>query len=271
MQQWRRLLSRELSLRRRWRPATFAVVLVLGTLAFGVVKTQNGVFRNNFDVFGQFLSSPLTLVFPLVVALLTCVPLYQELGDRFIVNTRSRIDLRLYVGVKLVSAALIAFAVFFFYVFATFAVAFLVWPAIGNPNVDPAVYNMSAADAVADSLGSASYSSLLQFGPFAYGLTYALWVGILGAAYSAIGTAALLLLSNRSLALSVPFLIYLLETVISALLGAPVLGLLYSAFPYGLTQTSVIVAAAPSLVLIAATAIMWFRLFPRLHQLDRLA
>ena len=96
-------------------------------------------------------------------------------------------------------------------------------------------------------------------------------IGILGAAYSAIGTAALLLLSNRSLALSVPFLIYLLETVISALLGAPVLGLLYSAFPYGLTQTSVIVAAAPSLVLIAATAIMWFRLFPRLHQLDRLA
>lgn len=243
-----------------------AVPVVLGSSGIGGV-----VLRDNLDVYSRMMGSPLELILPLIAVLAGCLGFYQEIGNRFASNTRVRVDVKTYVGIRYLVAGVWGFAVFFLLAFVAFVVAFYIWPTLGNPSINPGSYHLTPEQAVQDSYGRANYTSLLQFGPLVFGLIYSVWVGLSGAIYAMLGIASLLLLRNRVLALALPFLLYFVETILAAILGSPNSGLVYSLFPFGLSPVPLLVAVLPTFVIGLATALTVWKTIRRAPLLEKLA
>lgn len=212
-------------------------------------------FRDNLDVFSTAMTTPLYFVFPVLVVAVTCTTLSQELGNRYAANLRTRIAARQYVLGKIASVGLIAFVLFFVFAAVPFIITFVLWPAWGNPGVDPSAYYLTPASAIEDSAHRFSYSQLMSAGPLTYGIAYSAWVGLSGATFSILGAVGLFWIRNRFLALAAPFLLYLVETVVAALLGFPHAGLTYSVFPFGLVQAPVVLSALPVIIVLVCATI----------------
>jgi hypothetical protein len=243
-------------------------------LPFGVSweRLTTTIYRDNFDVLSVISSAgPTTLLAPLFAVLVSCVPLYQELGNRYIANTRTRVDARAYVGSKLLVGVTIAFVTFFVGAFGAYLLAFVVWPALGNPSVLPENYFMSPQEAAADSLTRASYSQMLAISPLFYGIVYSAWVGLGGAVFAAAGFAALVLVKNRALAMTLPLVLYFVQTLVASLVGEPTVGLMYSLWPFGLNQVPFIKAGGALLIAVALTLGTWIWLWKKLPTLTRLS
>lgn len=259
--------------RRRERvlvPIATALGLIAVYVWVGADAASKGSFRDHLDVFTLMLMSPVALVFPLIAVLLTCLRLFHELAARGIANTRTRVDIRRLLARRVGSAAAVSAAVFAVSTFAAFVIAFVVWPLIGDPALDPAGYGLTAEAAASDALTRWSYTGLLGTGELAFGLVYASWVG-LAAAYAVLGICFLVTIHNRILALALPFLLFLGGTVAAALAGAPELGFLYSVFPGGLTASHPLVAATPTLVVVLAAAVFTAIVIARAPTNPRLA
>ncbi|ALE04757.1 hypothetical protein AL755_03460 (plasmid) [Arthrobacter sp. ERGS1:01] len=227
--------------------------------------------RDNYDVFATLMNTPFTMLAPVFVVFLSCSRFAQEIGNRFVSSARSRVRTESYVFAKLLVASGTAFLVFFAWTFLAFAVAFVLWPKLGNPSLDPAGYGLTASGAVLDSFGRTTYSQLLQSGTWTYALAYSAWVGFAAATYAALGMASLLVIKRRAVAMCVPFLVFFVQSAAAQLIGAPNLGLNFSMFPFGLQQQSILMGAAPTIVLAAMTGLIWLVLSRRLVRLENLA
>ena len=245
------------------------VALVLPTLS-GVKDTAGAALRDWLDLFSMMMTSPIALIFPLLVVFIAASRLYQEMGNRYIVNVRARVSIRRYLGSKLLIALLITFATFALSTFLAFVVAFYFWPTIGNPSVRPDLYDMTSAQAATDALTRVTFSSLLSEGTWTYGVVYSVWVGISAALYAGFGTACLVLVSSRVFALAIPFLVYFVQNIGAALLGTPHYGLMYAAFPFGLIQSSMWEAIVPTAILAAVVVALWVHVFVNVRRLETL-
>lgn len=234
---------------RRSIQITLSLLVIAVPLFTGLSFLTHAGVRDHLDVFAAFLVSPTSLVLPLIAVVVSCLSLYSELGDRFIANTRARVSIRERLLVMLISAVGWSFALFFLYAFIPFVIAFLIWPAVGDPSIDPAGYHMTPEQAHIDALTRNSYSFLLSGGDLAYGLIYSVWVGLCGAVFAGLGFGLLLIVSNRILALAIPFVIYVGGTLGAAVIGTPSLGFLYSIFPAGIQPVQPLAAIAPMVAL----------------------
>jgi hypothetical protein len=230
-----------------------------------------GAFRDDLDIYGAFMGTPLNLIFPVVAVFLTCGPTYFELGNRFVANVRTRLDIRIYLAARLWRTLAISFGTFFLFAFVPFVISFFVWPAIGNPHVDPAGYDLTPAQAIADSYSRYTFTSLLSRGDLTFGLVYASIVGSGGAVFAACGLVMLLLVRNRNVALAVPFATYLVESLGAALGGPPVWGLVYGLFPFHIAAAPSWQALAPLVVIAAVVTGLWVFTFRQARTLPNLA
>ncbi|MEO6982606.1 MAG: hypothetical protein ABI072_05770 [Edaphobacter sp.] len=262
---------KEFSFRRQWPAYGLALLILLVPIAYGVSNTGNKAFPSNLGVYGQLMITPFIVIIPIGAVLLGCLPTFDAVGHRFIANTRSRIDIRALVGVKLIASAVIPFVAFTLLAFASFIIAFYIWPTLGNPGVLPNLYGLTEANVLEHELTDASYSSLLSLGQLPYGLIYSFWFGLGAATYSCLGVAALLVLNNRMLALATPFVIYFVETILANLTVGTKGALMYSLVPFGLNQSPILIAAAPQLLLVVGTIACWTVLFPKLPYMERTA
>jgi hypothetical protein len=233
-----------------------SIAVVAAPLVTGLNFLAHAGVRDHLDVLSAILVSPTSLILPVVAVLVSCLPLYGELGDRFIANTRGRIAIRERLVGMYARASAVSFLVFFLYAFIPFLIAFVLWPLIGDPGIDPAGYKLTPAQAHADALGRNSYSFLLAGGDLPYGLVYSIWVGLAAVAFASLGFAFLLTVPNRILALSLPFVIYVAGTMGTALAGVPNVGFLYSIFPAGLQAVPPLEAAASMVILGLVAAVL---------------
>lgn len=243
---------------RALRPYTIvlAAVVILLPVGFGLLRFRGVDFRDDLDFYALMMASPIFLVFPLIATVLACTGLYQDLGHRFASYKRLRMRPSKYVVSNYANAAAISFVVFFLFAFVPFILAFLVWPLVGDPHVDPSGYGLHTAyQVVQDSYTRFSYTSILKFGALAFGVGYSGWLGLCAAVYACIGVTSLLIVRNRVLAMAIPFLVFFVQTLVAALVGSPQLGLAYSAFPFGLQQSPVWLASSPTIVLAIAAAV----------------
>jgi hypothetical protein len=233
----------------------FAAATILLPIWAGIAASLRASFRDHLDVFNAMMLAPVGLLFPLAAVLLTCLGLYHELVARYVANTRTRIAATIYVGRHMLRIAAAALVVFFLYSFVPFLVSFYVWPAWGDPAVDPMGYEMTANQAVTNSFDRTTYSFLLQYGAIVFGLVYSAWVALAAAAYAVLGACFLLTIPNRIAALALPYIFYIAGTVAASLAGFPHLGLLYSVFPAGLEASDAVQAAAPTVVVIGSALV----------------
>lgn len=216
------------------------------------------VLRDQFDVFSELMNTPFVQLMPVFVLLLTCARFARDREPRWRLGNRT-ITVRSEKGPirKLLIGCATAFVVFFAWTLLGATIAFALWPAIGNPSVNPSVYNLTIATAVTDSLTRTTYSQLLAGGPLLYAIGYAAWVGFAAATYCALGMAALLLVRFRILALTLVVVLYAGQVVAAEYAGRPMQALTFSVAPFGLTQQPLLVGAAPVLVLALLVAVFW--------------
>lgn len=272
----RSLLRSELRASLNW----VQVVVVLGLLAtyLYVLFPEDSLLsggkvelRDHLDVLREFLNTPFVQLVPVFVVLLACGRFASEIGHRYVSSTRVRVRVESYVLAKLIIGAGTAFVVFAVWAMLAFIVAFFLWPAIGDPSINPHDYGFTAASAVTDSYTRTTYSQLLQVGPWAYGIFYSVWLGLCAATYAAIGMAALMVIRRRPVALAVPFMLFFVQSAAFALLGLPGLALNASMFPFGLSQEAILVGVAPTAVVMASTVVVWLLLLRRLAKLENIA
>jgi hypothetical protein len=248
------------------------VILVIAVpILYGLVGLNGVGLRDDLDIYGRFMSSPLDLLFPLAAVFLTCVPTFHDVGHRFIANTRARVSIRGLVAKRLLLVFCVSFGAFFLTGFVPFLVSYYFWPAIGNPSITPSLYNLTPSQAVLDSFSRHTYSGLLQAGALTFGLVYSLLVALAGATFACLGLVMLLLVRNRILALAIPFVVFLLETIGAALVGEPQFGFLYGIFPFGLAASPAWEALTPLAILVIILAALWIYVLARVRTLPNLA
>lgn len=224
-----------------------AALTVAVPLAYGVQLAANKGYPSQIAVFSQILITPLMFVFPLIAALLGCLRMYAEVGHRYASLVGTRQSMRRYLVGRLLRTAIVPSSVYFVYAALAFFIAYYVWPEAGNPGVDPSFYGMTTVQAAQAELRDTSYSQLLEAGTLAYGLGYAVWLGISAGFYSIASALCLVLMKNRLAAIALPSALYIGQSVLAIALIGPQAGLVYSVFPFGLTQLPILVAAAPQL------------------------
>ena len=136
----RSLLRRELRASFSWVQVAIVVALA-GVLFYVLVPdgalTGKTAFRDRFDVFAGFMNNPFLLLTPVFVVLLTGTRFARELSHRFASSTRMRVRVESYVLAKLLVGCATAFVVFLLWTLIAFTIANVVWPALGDPSVDP--------------------------------------------------------------------------------------------------------------------------------------
>jgi hypothetical protein len=246
-----------------------ALVVVLPLVAGAVILPGNG-FANDLSQFGSLMDSPLQVLVPLIAAWLGCGALYAELGHRFLSSQRARVGAGILLTSRLVLSAVIPFLVLTAFALVTYWLAFAFLPGVGDPFVNAALYPPpSAPGGISDTM-LFTWSQLTSNGDFVFGLAYAGWFGFCGAVYSSLTAGLLLILPNRAIALVAPTVVLIVETIAAALSGSPYGGLLYSMVPFALRQVPILTAAAPTLILAAATVIVWFYIAAKRHNLHAL-
>lgn len=263
--------------------AAFGVVAILATAVVVALPLLEMLLRHGFltgsslttsnaGIFASALDGFVPLLFPVLLMLVSCFRFFQELGDRFVSNTRTRVRVESYVYAKLLVAMGTSFVVFFAATFAAFTVAFVIWPAIGNPGIDTAGTLINGHPwGAEDVYRQYTYSQLLVAGPMPFGLFYSAWVGLGAATCTALGMACLLLVKRPVIGLGLPFLLLAVQHAGVILIGQDRLSVINSLFPFGYTQAPLIVGMAPLLALIVCVVGLWLMLLRRLSRLDVLA
>lgn len=255
----------------RWTlPLVMTIVTVTIPLAYGAWQAPSALSPSNLGVFSIFMGSPLQLVLPLVAVAIGCSVLYEDLGTRYVANLRTRMSLESYLSRTFARAVLLPFVCMGGAVIVIGIVCFAVWPAMGNPYIDPSLYHLDPGTPAGPDLARFTYSEPMAAGWPWYLVTYAALFGLACAAFSALGAAALLLVARRVVAVLLPWAIYLAETVLSALLGAPHTGLMYAIVPFGLQAVPALEGALPILVLVVAVGALWAWLWRRRYDLAAL-
>lgn len=224
-----------------------ALVIIL----FGILQSQQNYgerawhgFIGPFDFYTYLVqhNSALPLILPLVATVPAVVAMSGELSNRYLSYTRVRAPIRVTLVRRLLRAATLTFV--------TFVVVALIpqfFVALGSTRYDPAGYGLdSQAQIDAAQLGWKTFSQLLVYGSWAPVLAFAGWLGVNAALYAVIAFCTVVLIPNRVIGLSLPWVVYLLTCFLMAVLWLE----RYSpavAMPFNLTQLGADALARPLL------------------------
>lgn len=216
-------------------------VLVVGLmvpLGASLAQASNVALGTSVQVFGHLLGNNPVMAFaaPLLPALVICPQVSEELASRFISVTRVRESIVGRLGRMLAWNAAAGAVVMFVIPLVTALVAFYVAPALGWVQLDPAIYNLGSPQEILESETSQLvFSQLVVHGHWLYGLIYSAWVGFLGACYATLVLSFMVMLPNRFVGMSVPWIGYIVLSFGLAIFGLS--GLAPTAIlPFNLTQ-----------------------------------
>ncbi|WP_338554534.1 ABC transporter permease [Paenibacillus sp. KS-LC4] len=174
-----------------------------------------------------------------------------EVKNRFLTYTRMRRQISKTLFIKLTANSILTFSFFFVLIFILFLFAFYIEPHLGIAKYDPEGYGLIKDTLAAETYTRRTFTQLLKFGTFTYGFHYSFWVGLNAALHSAIGFYLVLLVRNRFLALSLPFIFYVISSYALAALGLESYRLNYLIFPFDRSQDPIWTAIVPFAILVA--------------------
>lgn len=239
-----------------WLDILIFVVLAAISLVTGFLAVQTTTYWSEAQVFQDFMNSSLRILFPVAVALSAGLITAEQLSNRFVVNTRTRTDVRRWVAGKFWSAAIRAFVIFALITVVNAVAAFFIVPELWPHILDPAGYGLDDATAIANAnVSVAPLAAFAQFGLPVFILVAAAWFGLNAAAFALVTVLAVFFIRRTVLALMVPLILYLAESLFFQLQGMPAPAFLISAvYPSGLQDYDLVVAAIPTAVLLVTAA-----------------
>lgn len=253
-----------------WLAVAVAVLIAGVAPIIGAMAVSAGYALNGpSDVFRFVMGfSPMNLLLPLIVSLPYAIVVSGEISQRYLLYTRPRAGLRFSIRTRFTTAATTGFVIGFTVPLVVFTWSFLVEPLLGIVTPRPELSGLFTPEQVrvAD-LDAFTFSQLLGYGDAAFGVGYALFVGVVGALYSVVTLACLFMMTNRFLAMATPWIVHVSVYFVMAVLQlAPVSP---NAFlPFNLSQTSMSVPLIPLTTLAAIAAILIVIVFGRERTLD---
>lgn len=249
--------------------ALWLLVMFIPIVYYFVLK-DSYVFRDTLDIFTFLLEGILVVIFPLLATLIYLPSFSSELNNRFIVYTRLRVSIKKLLFVKFMTNGILTFSVFFTFVFSMFLFSFYISPSQGWVLFEPEIYGLTESTLIEDSYTRHTFTQLLVYGPMAYGLAYSFWVGINAAIYATIGFLSLLLIPNKFVALSIPWLLYIVGSFITSISILRPFKLSDTIFPYAYAQQPIWTAIIPFLTLCCLCLVLFIIIRKKFYTLSDL-
>ncbi|MED4406688.1 ABC transporter permease [Heyndrickxia coagulans] len=226
------------------------LIFVFPTIQFFLIK-DNYVFYRQLDLFLRLNSNFVPLLFPILVVLVYTTEFVGEQKNNFIQYTRIRIPLSTYLLSKLTTNAILSFIIAFFIIFIPFVFAMYIEPFLGIVKLYPTEGNP---------IPYTTFEQLLFLGNLPYGIIYSLWVGLNGMMYATMALLLLMILEKPFIALSIPFIYYLMTNYITQALGYDQFSPSYTIFPFSIAQQPMWTVFIPFSILFIILVILGFYL-----------
>lgn len=209
-----------------------------------VLPIINGsyTFFEPIEVHAQLISSSaIALLFPILLIPLNAGSYANEKKDNFLLYVRPRTMLSNYVVAKGLVNAIVTFAVAFLMIFIPFVFIQYIDPALNIIQYTTDFYQPPSAG----TFGFLAEKSILL-----YGIGYSLWVAINGALYATIAYLLSICFKNKFVALSIPFLWWVIMNFVTAVLGIEMFSPVYTVFPFTITAQPIWTIFVPFTILI---------------------
>lgn len=226
------------------------LIFVFPTIQFLLIK-DNYVYYRHLDFFLRLNSNFVPLLFPILMTLVYTTEYVGEQKNNFIQYTRLRIPLSTYLLSKLITNAILSFIIAFFIVFIPFVFAMYVEPVLGIVKLSPTEGNP---------IPYTTFEQFLFLGTFLYGIIYSLWVGLNGSMYATMALLFLMILEKPFIALSIPFIYYLMTNYIIQVLGLDRFSPASTIFPFSMDQQPLWTVFVPFSILFLILVILGFYL-----------
>ncbi|MGX4667945.1 ABC transporter permease [Cerasibacillus sp. JNUCC 74] len=201
-------------------------ILLLPTIKY--IQIINGyVFYRQLDIFLRVNSDFIPLLFPLLVILVYTTNFIGEQKNNYLTYVCPRIPLNKYFYSKLIVNGCLSFTVAFLMIFIPFVFIMYIEPLLNITQLDNPNGN---------SIPVTTFEQLLVAGTLTYGVVYSLWIGINGMLYASFGLLLLMLSKKPLIALSFPFIYYLVFDFITQVLGAFQFSPSATLFPIAISQ-----------------------------------
>ncbi|WP_373894714.1 ABC transporter permease [Virgibacillus natechei] len=203
-------------------------IIILLFPAIKYIQIINGyVFYRQLDVFLRVNSDFIPLLFPLLMILVFAANFIGEQKDNYLTYVCPRIPLNKYFYSKLIVNGCLTFIVAFLMVFIPFVFIMYLEPLLNitqleNPN--------------GNSIPVTTFEQLLEAGTLTYGIVYSIWIGINGMLYASFGLLLLMLSKKPLMALSFPFIYYLIFDFMIQTFGFVQFSPSATLFPFAIAQ-----------------------------------
>ncbi len=209
------------------------------------------------DVFTFMLDVIPIIGFAIAAVAVYDVAFAENLNHRFLVYERIRMPLGKLLRIKLTANIVLSFTALAVPVLLCFIAAYIVIPHYGWIEFFPNTFGpMDAATRSQEQANRYTMNQLLVYGEWVYGIACAVWVGLNAALYATFGFLLLLVIQRSFIALSIPFLLYMVG---SFLMPDRRFTFFDSVFPFNAVQQPIWVMFVPfSLVLLCCAALMLY-------------
>ncbi|WP_152080807.1 ABC transporter permease [Sporolactobacillus terrae] len=227
------------------------IIALLPLVTFGI-KMHGYVFLKPLDVFYAMLDGFIPLLFPILVIVIYLISFSQEQKNHFILFTRPRIPLNIYILSKGLINGFLTGAVIFFMVFLSFLFALYIEPHLK-------LIDYSTMSTMYRGEGRVvTFSQVLSLGSFTYGVCYSLWVSINAIVYATLAFLLMLLIKSTFLALSAPFLFYHVFNFVTGVFGVPQFSPISTLFPFNIEQQPLWTVLLPFIFLLFVLCVLFF-------------
>ncbi|MFC3788706.1 ABC transporter permease [Paenibacillus sp. GCM10012307] len=216
------------------------------------------------------MDSFVPIIFVIFAVLVYTATFAQEIHHRFLVYTRLRIPLNKWIRIKFFSNFVITFAVFFIFVFSYFIFAYYIEPRIGFVSYNNDFYQLNNTTQEEYTYTQNTFSQLLAYGNFTYGIFYSLWVGLNAAVYASLAFYLVLVIGIPFLGLSIPFILYLVQSFFMVTIGKVEFQLTQSLIPFNYTQLPIWTAFVPFSFLVLLCVVLAFYLHLKIERMSHL-
>lgn len=218
-----------------------------------IIRSQEYRLKDWYDYFTFTLEGGLPLTFPILTILIFVASFSGEVKDRFLTYTRMRRPIMKTIYLKLSANILLTFFLYSALIFICFLFAYYIEPHLGIVKFDPS-YGLTKEEIAVSNITRHTFTQLLNHGVFTYATLYSCWLGANAALYSSIGFYFVLLIRNRFLALTLPFVIYLVGSFTLLSLGIEDFRPNNALFPFDRVQAPIWTAFVPFFALLVILA-----------------
>jgi|GEM_PF-1017848 len=245
-------------------------LFIAALIGFGMYTSGSYTLRDRLDLFGLVINTIPAVSFPILAVLVYVSSFAGEVRNRFLVYTRTRRPILETLRIKQTSNVKLSFLFFFFLAFIPFIYVYYIDPLVGNTVFQPSLYGLTPDSVVEDSYSRNTFTNLLQYGNLTFGIIYSLWVGLNGALYAAISFYLILLIRNSLLALSLPYVLYIVISFTLGILQLDHFRPNQSIFPFDHPQGPLWTASVPFLILLIIAIVLAVYVKRNVDKLDQL-